>query len=298
MGRTWLRSGVVLSMLSLVGALRLPALAKADTNSCWNGKRVLLAGASSGLGEALATELSARGAKLVLAARRADRLAMIAERCEKAREGATISTLTMDVTNDPDILAGHVLDAEMLVGGPIDCLLYTAGCGQRTQAVETSAEGHRRLMATNFEGAVALSRAVLPSMLESSSGNIVVVSSVQGFFGQPGRTSYAASKAAVVGYFDSLRAEVAPSGVKVMTVIPGYIATDHSASAVGSDGMADDNAKKGMLPEELAVRIADGVEKQLPELVATQPDGRIAMWLRALWPSAVFRIMESKARKT
>ena len=123
----------------------------------------------------------------------------------------------MDVTNDPDILAGHVLDAEMLVGGPIDCLLYTAGCGQRTQAVETSAEGHRRLMATNFEGAVALSRAVLPSMLESSSGNIVVVSSVQGFFGQPGRTSYAASKAAVVGYFDSLRAEVAPSGVKVMT---------------------------------------------------------------------------------
>ena len=168
---------------------------------------------------------------------------MIAERCEKAHEGVTISTLTMDVTNDPDILAGHVLDAEMLVGGPIDCLLYTAGCGQRTQAVETSAEGHRRLMATNFEGAVALSRAVLPSMLESSSGNIVVVSSVQGFFGQPGRTSYAASKAAVVGYFDSLRAEVAPSGVKVMTVIPGYIATDHSASAVGSDGMSDDNAK-------------------------------------------------------
>ena len=137
MGRTWLRSSVVLSMLSLVGALRLRALAKADTNSCWNGKRVLLAGASSGLGEALATELSARGAKLVLAARRADRLAMIAERCEKAHEGVTISTLTMDVTNDPDILAGHVLDAEMLVGGPIDCLLYTAGC--TTQAVETSA---------------------------------------------------------------------------------------------------------------------------------------------------------------
>ena len=184
-----------------------------------------------------------------------------------------------------------------MLGGPIDVLCYAAGVGQRTLACDTSAEAHRRLMATNFDGAVTLTQSVLPPMLARSSGHLVVVSSVQGFFGQPGRSSYAASKAAMNGYFDAVRAEVAERGVGVTVVLPGYIATDHAASAVGGDGAADDNAKKGMPPEELAAQIADAVEEGQPQLLASQLDGRLAIWLRALWPTAIFKFMEGKARK-
>jgi len=265
----------------------------------WPGKRVLLAGASSGLGEALAHELSSRGASLVLAARRADRLQSIADACVRvADEGATQpAILPMDVTDNDDVLGAHAASAAELLGGPVDVLCYAAGVGQRTVASATTADGHKQLMATNFEGAVGLTRAVLPPMLARGTGHLVVISSVQGFFGQPGRSSYAASKAAMNGYFDALRAEVAASGVRVTVVAPGYIATDHSASAVGGDGAADENAKKGMPPEELAAQIADAVEKQQPQLLASQLDGRLAILLRAIWPSAFFKLMEGKAKK-
>ena len=290
----------MLHVAVLVCGLQLPWLSTtpAESSSFWRGKRVLVAGASSGLGEALAHELSSRGATLLLAARRADKLAGIAAQCASVHghEGEP-ATLPMDVTDSSEVLDAKAAEAAALLGGPVDCLLYTAGCGQRTLAAETSAAGHQQLMATNFEGAVALSRALLPPMLEQGSGDVVVISSVQGFFGQPGRTSYAASKAAVLGYFDGLRAEVASRGVGVTTVIPGYIATDHAASAVGGDGAADGNAKKGMAPEELATLIADAVEQRRPQLVASQLDGRFAMLLRAIWPAALFKIMEGKAGK-
>ena len=119
----------------------------------------------------------------------------------------------------------------------------------------------------------------------------------QGFFGQPERSSYAASKAAMIGYFDALRAEVAKEGIGVTVVAPGYIATDHAASAIGGDGAADANAKKGMAPAELASRIADAVERGSPELISSQLDGRVAMWLRVLWPAALFKVMQWKAPK-
>ena len=281
---------MALVILSAVCGLNLPISSSPHTEF-WRGKRVLLAGASSGLGEALALELSSRGASLVLAARRADRLASVAEQCADAH------VLTMDVCADVATLEAGAAEAAALLGGPVNCLCYAAGVGQRTLATDTPAEGHRQLMATNFEGAVALARAVLPPMLATGAGQLVVVSSVQGFFGQPARSSYAASKAAMVSYFDAVRAEVAPRGVGVTVVAPGYIATEHSANAVGGDGGSDENASKGMAPDELATRIADAVEVGKPQLIASQLDGRIAIVLRSVWPEALYWLMERKARK-
>ena len=277
-------------LLSAACGLNFPA-SNAQPPDFWRGKRVLLAGASSGLGEALAIELSSRGASLVLAARRADRLATIAEQCGDAH------VLPMDVCADAATLEAGAAEAAALLGGSVDCLCYAAGVGQRTLATETAAEGHRQLMATNFEGAVALTRAVLPPMLAAGGGQLVVVSSVQGFFGQPARSSYAASKAAMISYFDAVRAEVAPRGVGVTVVAPGYIATDHSANAVGGDGAADENSSKGMAPDELARMIAAAVEGGKPQLIASQLDGKLAIVLRSLWPEALYWLMERKARK-
>jgi len=289
-------------MVQAPPAAAVPAVGIVDQDpDYWRGKRVLLAGASSGLGEALAMELSMRGAKLVITARRADRLAAIAGKCARTTSYGEASSLpsflAMDVTLDSPTLEAQAAEAAELLGGPVDVLCYAAGVGQRTLVKDTTADAHRQVMATNFEGAVALSRAVLPPMLEQGSGHLVVVSSVQGFFGQPGRSSYAASKAAMNGYFDALRAEVASKGVGVTVVAPGYIATDHSASAVGGDGGPDENAKKGMSPDLLAMQIADAVEKQQPQLLASQLDGRLAILLRAIWPALFFRIMEGKADK-
>ena len=156
---------------------------------------------------------------------------------------------------------------------------------------------HAQIMAANFEGSVALSRALVPAMRARGDGHVAVVSSVQGFFGQPYRSSYAASKAAVHGYFDSLRAEVAADGVRVTVVCPGYIATDHAASALGGDGAPDENVAKGVDPALLAAQIADAVADGTPELVAAPLDARAAILLRALWPAGLFAYMRRKAAK-
>ena len=269
----------------------------ADDTGFWSGKRVLIAGASSGLGEALAIDLSSRGANLVLAARRADRLTATADACP----GAKPSVLQMDVGDGAAALEAKAAEAAKLLGGPVDVLCYAAGVGQRTLAIDTTADGHAQIMSANFEGAVGLSRAVLPGMIEQKSGHVMVVSSVQGFFGQPGRSSYAASKAAIIGYFDALRAEVAKHDVGVTVVVPGYIATDHAASAVGNPsgggGAAAPEEKKGMPPEELATMIADAIEAGKPQLVASQLDGKVGMLLRTLAPGLLFKIMRGKAKK-
>lgn len=278
--------------MNLVGLYAwLPSLAPPPP-TFWEGKRCLLTGASSGLGEALAHELTRRGATLCLAARRVDRLEGVARSC-----GGGPTVLPLDCCADAPALEAKAAEALELLGGECDVLLCAAGVGQRTAAAGTSAEGHRTIMATNFEGPVALTRALLPRMLARGQGSVVVVASVQGFFGQPFRSSYAASKAAAVGYFDSLRAEVAPRGVGVTVVSPGYIATEHAASAVGGDGEPDANAKSGMPADELAALVADAVAAGRAELVAAPLDAKAAIALRALWPSALFRYMERKAAR-
>ena len=267
-----------------------------STPGHWQQKRVLITGASSGLGRELAMELHRRGARLVLTARREDRLHEVAALCDAdiARKPAV---MPLDVSATVDVLEEAVKTAETLLGGDIDCLVCAAGVGQRTSVINTSAEMHDTLMATNFGASVALTRAVLPSMLSRRCGEIVVISSVQGFFGQPFRSSYAASKAAVFGYFDALRSEVASSGIQVTTVAPGYIATEHAARALGGDGAPDGNSAKGVSPVELASVIADAVECGQPELVTAQLDARVAILLRTVWPRALFWLMDQKARR-
>ena len=189
----------------------------------WHGKPVLLTGASSGLGKALSIELASRGARLVLAARRQDRLESVASACSALAPANSVrpAVLVLDACAAPAVLEAKVAEATALLGGRIDVLLSAAGVGQRSSVLATSAESHRQIMGANFEGNVALTRAVLPAMVEQKEGNICMVSSVQGFFGQPYRSSYAASKAAVFGFFDALRAEVAPANVKVTIIAPG-----------------------------------------------------------------------------
>lgn len=126
----------------------------------------------------------------------------------------------------------------------------------RALAEDMGWEVDQRIMTVNYMGPVALTKAVLPGMLQQRSGRVVGVSSVQGLVGLPGRTAYSASKHAMHGFFDGLRAEVASRGISVTLICPGYVRTGLSENAVTADGgkhgEMDETTAKGLDPEVLA----------------------------------------------
>lgn len=219
---------------------------------------VWITGASDGIGAALAVALASRKAKLILTARREEKLRQVAERCA----GATVAVLPADLLEgDPAELAQQ---AESLLG-PVDVLVANAGQGQRSRALDTELPVVRRLMELNFFAPVALTRAVVPGMVERGRGRVVVTSSLAGSIGTPMRSSYAASKHAVEGYFESLRAELHGTGVGVTVIAPGYVDTAISTKAVSGDGSAHGKVAKGnaegLSAEQCAERMARALER-------------------------------------
>lgn len=165
---------------------------------------VWITGASSGIGEALAYAVSERGARLIVSARREQKLLEVQAACADPHAHLV---LPLDLT-DPEAIE-PAATAALKHGNRIDILIHNAGLSQRSLAKHTSLEVVRRILETNFFGTVALTVALLPAMLERRVGRFVVVTSLVGKFGTPLRSAYAASKHALHGFFDSLRAEVA-----------------------------------------------------------------------------------------
>jgi len=151
--------------------------------------------------------------------------------------------------------------------GPVDVLVNNGGISQRGTAAETEMEVVRRIMEVNFFGAVQLTKAVLPSMIERQQGHVVVVSSVVGKFGTPLRSSYAASKHALHGWFDSLRAEVYDDGIGVTLACPGFVKTNVASNALYPDGtpLGEEAEEKGIPPSDCADAIADAIEQNTAE---------------------------------
>lgn len=215
-------------------------------------KRVWITGASAGLGQALAQEASRLGAHVILSARREEKLQAVA----KTLAGPS-TIIPLDLTQ-PDTFASATQQA-----GAVDYLINNGGISQRSNAADTSPEVVRKIMETNFFGHVELTRHVLPGMLKRRSGHVIAMSSVVGYFGTPKRSTYAASKHALHGYFDSLRFEVEDEGVQVTLICPGFIHTDISKNAVTADGSKqgtmDDGQASGMLPEVFAKKAWKGI---------------------------------------
>jgi dehydrogenase/reductase SDR family member 7B len=257
------------------------------------GSRVWITGASSGIGAALARELSTHGANLLLSSRREDELRKIQAACIGAAQSVHI--LPLDLT-DPPLLQRVSADA-LHRFGPIDLLIHCAGVSQRSLAQDTIADVDRMIMEINYFGTVELTRAVLPSMLARNSGHIVVVTSVAGKVGSPMRSSYSASKHALHGYFDCLRAEVHHAGIRVTTVCPGYIDTEITRNSfIGNGeryGKVDAMLAKGMPVRECARRILAGVARNNPEFVVSGAKERIAAYLRRFFPRLFFRIVRN-----
>lgn len=190
--------------------------------SFWKGKIVLLTGASSGIGEALALELAKRGAILGLLARRESLLRDLVAKCE--RKGTAAREFPCDITDEICVAdVAHSLRSEF---GKIDVLIANAGIGGNSKhAKDLKPEDFRRVVDTNLIGAVNSVSAVLPQMIEQGAGHLVAISSLAGFRGLPKSAAYCASKAAMTAYFESVRLDVQHKGVSVTIIQPGFIKT-------------------------------------------------------------------------
>lgn len=192
----------------------------------FKNKVILLTGASSGIGEALAVELARRGATLGLLARREDLLQDLATRCESA--GGTARIFPVNVT-DSD---GLHLAAEHLRGefSHIDILIANAGIGGNDEATRTyQPDAVKAIIDVNLLGAVNAIHAVVPAMLERGSGQLVGISSLAGFRGLPKSAAYSASKAGMTAFFESVRLDVQAQGINVTIIQPGFIKTPLTA---------------------------------------------------------------------
>ncbi len=232
----------------------------------FRGQLVFVTGASSGIGEAIAREFARRGARLVLSARREGELHRVKESCERPSEHVV---LPLDLT-DTAGLAGAVEQIRRRVG-EVDVFIHSGGVSQRARAEDTALSVDRRIMELNYFAAIALTKALLPAMLARGRGHLVPISSVSGKIGTPRRTAYCASKHALHGFFDGLRAEVHERGLRVTLVCPGYVKTAVSANALTGDGTAhgvtDQEIARGISPEECAAAVARGVAREDLEVV-------------------------------
>jgi NADP-dependent 3-hydroxy acid dehydrogenase YdfG len=251
------------------------------------GKVVIITGASSGIGEALAHRFHAAGAKLALAARRMDRLIKL----EKEMGNPGMLLVETDVSKEEDCRQLIMKTVEKF--GKIDVLINNAGISMRARFEDAELDVLRKLMDVNFWGTVYGTRYALPWLLESR-GSLVGVISIAGHVGLPGRTGYAASKFAIRGFLDTLRIEYLKKGLHVLVVAPGFTTSEIRFSALNAQGKQlgetsrDEN--KMMSAETCANHIFNAVKKRKRSLVLTIKEGKLTVFMGKFWPTLLDKL--------
>jgi short-subunit dehydrogenase len=250
----------------------------------------IITGASTGIGEELAYQLAAKGAHLVLSARRTDELMRVADRVRNIGQtsGSRVSVIPCDVAVEAD--CKQLIDATVSEFGGIDTIVLNAGMTMWAKFADIKDMSIiERIMQVNYMGAVYCTHYALPHLLRSK-GRIVGVASLTGLVGVPTRTAYAASKHAMRGFFDSLRIELADSGVSVTMIYPGFVATGIRENATGADGKAAKidpvNKDEVMSVQECARLIVRAIEHRQREEVMTLK-GKLGQWLKLIAPSVI-----------
>ena len=254
----------------------------------FQGKTVVVTGASSGIGRALAYEFSAQGANVVLGARRKEELdEVVADITSKGGRATCIAT---DVTREEECRAR--IEKAVVVFGGVDVLICNAGISMRALFDDVDLSVLHRLMDVNFWGTVYCTKYALP-YIQQSRGSIVGVSSVAGIHGLPARTGYSASKYAMTGFLDTIRVENIKKGVHVMTACPGFTASNVRFAALTADGSQQGatprNEGKMMSAEEVARRIRKGVARRR-RLLLMEAEGRLTHFIKKFAPGLVDRL--------
>jgi len=229
----------------------------------WNGKTVWIVGASTGIGRATAQALHARGARVVVSARKAEALAAFAQRHPGSR------ALPLDATN---AAALRTAAAQLLAQGPLDCVVYCAGHYQAMRANAMDVGEMVRHVEVNYLGALHLLDAVLPAMLARGAGHISLVGSVAGYRGLPQSLAYGPTKAALINLAETLYLDLHDKGIGVSIINPGFVQTPLTA-----DNAFDMPAL--LTPEQAATAIVNGWQRGAFEIHFPK---RFTLWLKAL----------------
>ncbi|XP_054160431.1 dehydrogenase/reductase SDR family protein 7-like [Oppia nitens] len=268
-------------------------------------KVVVITGASSGLGKAMAQEFYVCGAQLVLTSRRVDELNkvkmwLMANDSNSSDEHLEPIVMPLDLSklHDIELYANDVLSK---CGQKVDVIVNNGGISYRGSIVNTSIDVDNKVMLVNYFGQIALIKAFLPSMIEQNNGKIVVISSVQGQLALPYRSAYTASKHALQAFCDSLRAELVDTNISVLVVSPGYIKTNLSLNAVTgsgeSYGQMDATTASGAEPQDIAKSIVNSLISDDNQLIMSPIMPKIAIWIRCLFPDIYFKLMSKRAKK-
>ena len=254
----------------------------------FKAKTVIVTGASSGIGLALAREFAAAGANVVMGARSGDKLAAVAAEI-KAAGGAAAYTAA-DVTKEED--CKKLIDCAVSAFGGIDILICNAGLSMRALFDDCDLNVLHRLMDVNFWGTVNCCKYALP-YLQKSHGSIVGISSVAGLHGLPARTGYSASKYAMTGFLETLRIENLKKGLHVMVACPGFTASNVRFSALTADGTSQGetprNEDKMMTAEQVARIVMRGIKRR-KRLCLMEYEGRLTHFIKKFAPRLVDRL--------
>lgn len=251
-------------------------------------KVVIITGATSGIGKALAFEFGRKGSSVVITGRRGELLASIEQELKK--QGVAVLAIPGDVSKDEDTVA--IIEKTIQQFGQIDVLINNAGISMRALFEDVQLDVFRKVMDINFFGTIHCTKHALPYILQSK-GSIVGISSINGKRATPARTAYSASKYAMEGFLEALRMEVMKRGVHVLSVCPGFTTSNIRNVALTADGHPQGESprdeSKMMSAEETAEHIYQAVVKRKRDLVLTT-QGKLAVWLTKLFPVLMDKI--------
>lgn len=251
-------------------------------------KIIWVTGASSGIGEALAIQMAKEGAHLILSARRELELERVAQLCQNL--GAKTLVLPFDMTQ----LELHESMVKRVIHHfeRIDIIILNAGVSQRSFVLDTKFEVYRKLFEINFFAIVSLTQHILPIFQAQQSGIFVPIASVAGRISTPRRAAYGASKHALIGFFDAVRAEVYSYRIKVTSILPGYIKTDISLNAMNENGekyaKMDPNQANGLDPNLAAQKIVGAIYDGKLEYFVGGKLEAFGLFVKRFFPSLLF----------
>ena len=262
----------------------------------FQNKVIWITGASSGIGRALALELSNLDALLILSARNEAALESVKKKC-KNPSNVTVLPLDLEVHSS----FNKITTTAIKLFGRIDILVNNGGISQRSLASETNISVDKKIMEVNYTGTVALTKTILPHFIENNKGQFVITTSMVGLIGTPLRSSYAASKHALHGFFDSLRAEVFDYNIAVTLICPGFVSTNISMNALTGDGTSqqkmDTATANGISPERFAKLMAKAIYSKKEEAYIAGFKEKLGVYVKRWFPR-VFSVMIRKLKVT
>ena len=253
-------------------------------------KVVWITGASSGIGKSLAIELSKQDVNLILSSRNKSALEEVKNQCKFPKK---VQVLPLDLEEYTDF---ETKTAEAIsFFGSVDILVNNGGVSQRSLVKDTSIEIDKRLMDVNYLGTVALTKALLPHFIKNKSGHFVVTTSIVGKIGTPLRSTYAATKHALHGFFDSLRAEHHKDNIAVTLVCPGFVTTNVSKNALTGDGSPqntmDTATANGIHPDRFARLMVKAIKNKKEEVYIAGAKEKLGVYAKRFYPKLLSKMI-------